>query len=529
VALTDRGEDAADRRFGVENGLDLLHDVVGVIEAGAIRRLDVDHELRDAGLGEDREADPRHQQEAAEHHEQRCEERELAPPHDEAEHGAVGTLDQPRHRAKRDVAVLGLSLEHVAGEERDQGQRHEQRREDRHDHGDRHAANELTGVSGEEQQRHEREHQRRRAAEHSDADLPGGLDRRLARALAHAQPARDVLGHHDRIVDQQAERDHEPDDAELVQREPEIAQRGDADRQRHRDRDHHQQRGAQPQRDQRDQDQDDRDEEVALEAAEPMGDVLRLIVGGLERHPGRQPRRRLGRRGGHPIADIEDVLALVHRDRDQRGALSVVAEPVGLRRIDDPCAGHVAQVDEVARAAADHGALELRERGERAAGLHVEPTLAEVDIAPRDAGVATLQCADELSRRQAVASQPCEIELDARLLVWIRLVNDIEDAANALEVPHDPLDLLGYAGAGRVAGQHRELEDRDVAGREVNDVDLFDTLGQLRARGLDLTAQLVLFRLGVDAGAKVDADERDVGHHAGHHPLDLRQLGDLGL
>jgi hypothetical protein len=50
--------------------------------------------------------------------------------------------------------------------------------------------------------------------------------------------AGDVLDHHDRVVDEQAQRDDEPDDAQLVDGEPEQVEDSDADRQGQWDRHH---------------------------------------------------------------------------------------------------------------------------------------------------------------------------------------------------------------------------------------------------------------------------------------------------
>ena len=51
---------------------------------------------------------------------------------------------------------------------------------------------------------------------------------------------------HDRVVDEQTERDHEAGNRQLVEGEAAEVQRGETDGQRQRDRDHHDARGPQP-------------------------------------------------------------------------------------------------------------------------------------------------------------------------------------------------------------------------------------------------------------------------------------------
>jgi hypothetical protein len=62
--------------------------------------------------------------------------------------------------------------------------------------------------------------------------------------LAHAHVPRDVLHHHDGIVHEQTERDHEAGDGQLVERIPEEVQARESERQGQRDRNHHDAGGA---------------------------------------------------------------------------------------------------------------------------------------------------------------------------------------------------------------------------------------------------------------------------------------------
>ena len=88
-----------------------------------------------------------------------------------------------------------------------------------------------------------------------------------------------------------------PGDRDLVEREAEEIQRRQADRERQRNRDHHDARGAQPERQQRDGDQRDRDPEVGRQPVEAVRDVLRLIEAELQLDALRQLRLEALRRG----------------------------------------------------------------------------------------------------------------------------------------------------------------------------------------------------------------------------------------
>ena len=99
----------------------------------------------------------------------------------------------------------------------------------------------------------------------------GALQRRLRGRLAFLDVARDVLDHHDRVVHDEAGRDGERHQREIVDAEPgEIhdAERADQ-RQRHRDaRDERGRDGAQEQEDHHD-DQRHREHQLELHVREP--------------------------------------------------------------------------------------------------------------------------------------------------------------------------------------------------------------------------------------------------------------------
>ena len=117
-----------------------------------------------------------------------------------------------------------------------------------------------------------------------------------------AQVARDVLDDDDGIVDQQAERDDEPRDGDLVERVAEEVEHRQAERERQRDRHHHDARRAPAERQQRERHERDGDAEVRVEARQPLADVAGLIEAALELDALRQAALESGERGIHAFA-----------------------------------------------------------------------------------------------------------------------------------------------------------------------------------------------------------------------------------
>ena len=95
-------------------------------------------------------------------------------------------------------------------------------REDRRD-GDRHGelAEELAGDAADEGARHEHGAEHQRHGDHRPGDFVHRLARGLARRQPLLQPALDVLDHHDRVVDHDADRQHQAEQRDVVQAEAE--------------------------------------------------------------------------------------------------------------------------------------------------------------------------------------------------------------------------------------------------------------------------------------------------------------------
>ena len=152
----------------------------------------------------------------------------------------------------------------VAAQQQRRERRRQRQRVDRRDHrrdrdGQRELPVELAGQAGDEGERHEHrdEHQRDRD------DRAGDLAHRLVGRLARREPlldvALDILDHDDRVVDDDADRQHEAEQAERVDREAEEIhhREGADDRDRHGDQ--RDDRGAPGLQEEDDDEHDERD------------------------------------------------------------------------------------------------------------------------------------------------------------------------------------------------------------------------------------------------------------------------------
>ena len=81
--------------------------------------------------------------------------------------------------------------------------------------------NHCPAIAAHEGDRHEHRDDRERRRRDGEADLVGALARRRVVVLPHLHVAHDVLAHHDRVVDQDADREREPEQRHRVQREAE--------------------------------------------------------------------------------------------------------------------------------------------------------------------------------------------------------------------------------------------------------------------------------------------------------------------
>ena len=115
------------------------------------------------------------------------------------------------------VPLLVVALEKARRHHRGERQRDERRDDDRHRDGDREFAEQAADDAAHHQERNQHGDQRDGDRDDGEADLGGALERRLKRLFALFDVARDVLQHHDRIVDDEADRDGEGHQRQIVE------------------------------------------------------------------------------------------------------------------------------------------------------------------------------------------------------------------------------------------------------------------------------------------------------------------------
>ena len=169
-----------------------------------------------------------------------------------------------------------VRLEQQRRQRRRQGQRDEGGDHRRDGDGERELTIELAGDSGNERRGYEHRRQHQRDGDQRRADLVHRAVRRLARREAAGDVALDVLDHDDGVVDDDADRQHQAEQGEVVERIP----------QRRHDR---------ASADQRDRNRQDRDDRVRHDCRKTRTTSITRIIA-----PPAWCRRRRPRPGCSP-------------------------------------------------------------------------------------------------------------------------------------------------------------------------------------------------------------------------------------
>ncbi|MET3785105.1 hypothetical protein ABIC24_002732 [Methylobacterium radiotolerans] len=464
----------------------------------------------------------------------------------------LGGLQHRRVGGPHPADEARLALADTPAREEDRGERRHQRHGDDErarqgqDHGQRHRHEHLAGHALQREDRHVDQDDDRHREHHGLGHLGGGVaDQVRGRAVrALAAGAQDVLDHHHRAVDDQAEIDGA--EAHQVARQAEQPHAGEGHQHRERDRGRHDQPGAEvAQQQQQDDDDEHRAlEEVVLDGADRAVHERAAVVVGHDLHA----RRQLWAQVVDRLLDLPDhragILPELHqRDAHDRLALRVVRhgpEP-DLRRLH-----HLSQRPErhrhAARAGGDHDVGDvLRPLGEAEAADRLLLVVV-LDIGAPAGGVVVGQRREDLGEADAVAAERVgrDPDLVGRHLAAVDV--DVGDAGGELQLRRDR-PLQGAAELHRRVGGPAQLELVDLAeaGRHrahlrVADACRHHALGRRQALE-HLTARLG-DRHPVREG---DVDRRDPGprgradpgqarrprhgvlHREGDEPLDLQR------
>ena len=285
----------------------------------------------------------------------------------------------------------------------------------------------------------------------------------------------DVLQHHDRIVDQDADDQRHREQRNRVEREVRQAHRGQGDEERGRDRDHHHDRvapGAQEEQ-HHDTGEDHRFDQRAHHAGQLLLRIGRLHVEDRELHVG-IGAAQAGQRGQHVLRglDLTRVGRLLDIQLDRRDAVGIREHPLRLVGIAD--IGHVADAEQPRRRAPDVGAG--RRVGTRAeqevrngsgvldVAAHIEVGLAvgTVEDAARRADVVVRQRAHDVGQREARRAQLLRIDRNLNRRRDRAVLLHERDALELLERRHDLVhDERGeVTHAQRLRAQDERHDDR---------------------------------------------------------------------
>ena len=199
--------------------------------------------------------------------------------------------------------------------------------------------------------------------------------RRLFRAHAEPQIALDVLDNDDRIVDDDADRQHQPEQREVVQRKAESGEHRKGADQRHRDRYDRDDRGA-PGLQKENDDEDDEDdglEDRLLHFVDRFGDEFGRVVDDVVLKAAGEAARQLPHRRLESVGGRQGIRARTLEDQ-QRHRLSLVEVAVGAVILGAELhAGHVVDARHApVRVVPDDDIAELAWVGEAPQRLDVE-------------------------------------------------------------------------------------------------------------------------------------------------------------
>ena len=236
--------------------------------------------------------------------------------------------------ARRDRIFLLMVLESFADEEAGQQRRqqhgHKVGSAQRDGHGNRQRANELAYAAGNQQQRHKRRDDGQRRGQHGNGHLRGAPLCRLVDRHFPVQQPHIVVDNYDGIVHHHAQHYNQRRDRHLLQLDATGVQH--AEGHGHRDRNGNRRHQRHTQRQQQHGHQDDGDDgnpELLKKIADAFGNHARLVRHQVQFHVRRQSRLNTLQRGAQGIAEVHDVVALVHLHRQQNRLLAVEARIFG--------------------------------------------------------------------------------------------------------------------------------------------------------------------------------------------------------
>jgi len=350
---------------------------------------------------------------------------------------------------------------------------------------------------------------------------------------------RDILQHHDGVVDDHTDGDRERRERNDVQRRSrgeEIDERTDQ-----RDGDRHaddERRPPASEEDHHHQHHEDKGVHDGLrERPDGVGDLLRAFENQLHLHVLGQRLLDFGQTLLDFVDDIHGIGARLFLEHHAHAALAVHTFVHGefFERVAD--FGHVGEHHRAAPGVRHHDLAQLVAEFELAVGLDVEGVVADVDRAARNIDVLGGDDLAQLLDRQVVGVELGGIDIDLHLAFGR---TDNGDGAHAVHaVQHVDQLVVEQFVQGRIAllGRDGDHHHGDHRGRELEDRRIVDVVGQHGLHAAHHVADLVGTLIEVGAVLELDGNHRHVVLRLGGQLLEvahrievvLQHTGDVGL
>ncbi len=414
------------------------------------------------------------------------------------------------HGAARRRIVVVMMLEKIRRQHRRDEAGGEQREEHLHRHRDAELLEELPGDARHEAGRREDRDDGQRDRDHGEADFVGGLQRRAIGRLAHPHMAHDVLDLDDGVVDQNAGRQRNREEADEVERKSQDVHRPERREDRQRQRDRGDDGGPDVAQEQK---HDDDGEDRALEQGRDRGFVIAFGVlhRGVDQFQvdigiGRLQRvdPLLHRRRNHHVAGALRALDAErhHRLAVEAGEGAAVGDGVG-------DGAEIVQPHFAAAEQRDHGSRQIVQRLGAGQGADRLVVLADLGAAAGEVDIGAAQALADIDGGQPRGLQPVGIERDQDLALDTADALDLGDAAHALQRAFDDVvDEIGQL-LGRLARRDRGIgDDRQADHVDALDQRLGDVLRQVGAHPGDGVLDVVQRAVGVGLERELDRGQR---------------------
>ena len=451
----------------------------------------------------------------------------------DAQRRGVETGERLEEPAAARFAAMAPGAQKLGAQHRHKGERDHGGNDDRRGERDRKLMEEAPDDVAHEQERDQNRDQRHGERDDGEADLRRPLHRRIVGSVALLEKAGDVLDHHDRVVDDEAGRDGQRHQGQIIEAEAGLIH----DRQRADQRQRHRETRDEGRRDVAQEDeydhhhQADRQRKLEFDVFDGGADGGRAV--GQRLHRDRR-RQRLAERGQKPfdaVHHLDDVGAglALNVDDQRRSRVHPGLQAIVLGRDLDP--GDVGQPDRRAVAVGDDRFRVIVRVADLIVGVDrrglrrpVEISLWRVDVEVGDRGAQIVEV-------EADARQGERIDVDADGGPLSPRDRHQSDAGELRQFRHE----AGFDDVLDVGQLHRVRSDAKRQNRGVGRIDLGvdrrrrQVGWQKIACGVDRRLHLLLGDVETDVEAEPQGDDRRPGGALRHHLAQARHLAELPL